>query len=304
MAGTFSPFGLRYDRSLSTSNNSTDGFREYELDPSYSGFAGDLATPFIGMASLITGGTTNPDYYGIANETRNTKYIFPMPALMPLQTNTSNGQTPAQFTVQGASPLLGVFASFEYYPVSANGQIFRGNYYIKDTPLVPGTKVIAKVICDPNANYDIQYKTLTQYPQGLPQKSIFTSGFVYNDTGYYKELLFQGVNTGDQVYAYVWFPTGTTENGGGSTSYFVSGNYFQDMQSTATAPSISPINPNSIDQKGWSNNQTALIIGLGRELNNEWADPNAVPAVTAENNIVQVKLLMSYAQLFDDTASN
>lgn len=297
MAGTFSPFGLRYDRSLSTSNNSTDGFREYELDPTYSGYAGDLACTFVGMLSAINNGILNPVYDGVAKEQRTSKYIYPCPAMLPTSSNTDPVQA---FTAQGFPPLLGVFASFEYYPLALNGQLFKGAYYEQNTPLMPGTKVIAKIICDPNGNYNVQYKSSTQYPYGLGQNNLFSGGWLYNDSGYYKQLTFQGAT--DDVTAQVWFPKG---NQNGSTSYFLLGSGGIGNTDTAgqTPPVINPEDPRTVEgTKGWTNNYDLLVTGLAKEDNNQWSDPTA--NILAPNNIVQVKFLLSFAQMFADTCSN
>lgn len=297
MAGTFSPFGLRYDKSYSTSNNSTDGFREYELDPTYSGYAGDLAVPFLGMASMqqspATGG--GPDN-GITINTRLSKYIYPSPIALPL----NNGEDPvAEFVFQSFPPILGVFASFEYYPAALGGQLFRGAYYVQNTPLMPGTKVIAKVICDPNANYDVQYKTYGANTSGLVQNNLFDAGFLFCDTGYYRTFQFQNTVPGTYTTQQMYFPIG---NENGSLSYFAFGSAFLTYTPTQTTPPIvgNPI-PSTV-AKGWTNNSSLLITGLAKYQDNQWADPTN--NILAPNNIAQVKLLLGFTQMFASSCGN
>ena len=297
MAGTFSHFGLRYDKSYSTSNNSTDGFREYELDPTFSGYAGDLAVPFLGMASMrqspASGG--GPDN-GITINTRISNLIYPCPIAFPV----NNGEDPGvPFTFQGVPPILGVFASFEYYPLALQGQLFRGAYYVQNTPLVEGTKVIAKVICDPNANYDVQYKTYGANTTGLVQSNIFNAGFLFCDTGYYRSFQFQTVVDGVYTTQQLYFPIG---NENGSLSYFSLGDPFVAYTPTQTTPPVigNPI-PSTV-AKGWTNNSSLLITGLAKYQDNQWADPTN--NILAPNNIAQVKLLLGFTQMFASSCSN
>lgn len=292
MAGIFSPFGLQYVNSLSTSENKGDGFRTYEFDPTYSGFSGDLATYLVGLVNG-TADQSSGTWYAGSVQTQDSKYIYPMPIFL----NLTDPVTSDTFAYGNLPTSIGVFDSFEYYPASLNGQLQKCGYYIADTPLMPGTKVLAKVVCDPNAIYNIQVKTAGEMTTGARQNDLFKGANVACDTWYARNLSFYLTNQTDTGTATVYFPLGSTQGFGGSLSYLSFGNptLTEDPQAGQTYYTLAT-NQNIVTdeniRKQYNGNQSLIIVGLSQIEGNAWASSTTL----APNNYVQVKVNKAYPQ--------
>lgn len=69
--------------------------------------------------------------------------------------------TPSTFAGTGTAPILGVFMGCEYFsPVTGTNNLIKSAYWPGNgTPVVPGSKIKALVIDDPDVVYDIQVST-------------------------------------------------------------------------------------------------------------------------------------------------
>jgi len=223
MAGVFNPFGLSWQYSLGTASQASPTLMDYDWNPSFSGFTGDVAA-----ACLYDATAPDPSRYAATG-------AVPLPCYpLPGLTAPASINTP---------PLLGVIVGFKYEP--ANNPIGQTDFlsYSANTQLKPGTGVTVRVVADMQGIYSIQYKGTT----GLAVNNLFNSGGITCDTTY-------AVTIGGLVYN---FPIGDTTTGySKSYLYFTSADYSElpNVEYPAVIQGITNINGNT-----WSTTNPTVL---------------------------------------------
>lgn len=274
---SFEPRGFLFQNSFTASNAYTAGLRRYTFDHvNFGGYAGDLASAFIGYFQFVqinTGivqGAWNPP-----GEIAPTGTVMPSPCNILAEASVGAGIKVKR------NPILGVFQQFYWYDPQGNYQ--AQPYFVKGTPIKTGTIVECDICVDPMAIYSVQYGTDSALVpsnadagRGLPATSVFTNYDVLCDQFY--TVQFTQPGSSPAITVTLQFPIGSSTVAPGSRSYI--GGYWNQVSGTFNF--------------NYPTTGCANIQGLATQIegNDSWSTTN--PANLAPNNWANVSLYPNF----------